>query len=190
MKRRRPWYFYAILAAAVLFACYVVYGIIQAGNEPAPPPTGGQAITTKNGRVTGNRITTRSFTFAYKSAEMSADGVNASLNGVHDGIFYKKGKPYLKMSAKQISLNTQTLDFTAVGTVEIQTMPSATEPTRTFDTDLVQWTNSTKILLLSHQSIVRTGDELLKVGSITVDFNTDQIHLNKIEGAVAAPGGP
>jgi hypothetical protein len=44
------------------------------------------------------------------------------------------------------------------------------------------------MLQLPHPSIFRTGDETLKVSTITVNFNTSDIHLGKINGAVQAPG--
>ena len=59
---------------------------------------------------------------------------------------------------------------------------------KSFDTDLVQWTNATKLLTLSHQSIFRTGGQVLKVASITVDFNKDEVHLGKVDGVIEAPG--
>lgn len=58
---------------------------------------------------------------------------------------------------------------------------------RSFDTDLVEWTNATKMLSLSHPSLFHTGDEVLKVASITVNFNTNDIHMGKIEGGIQAP---
>ena len=58
---------------------------------------------------------------------------------------------------------------------------------RSFDTDLVQWTNVTKMLLLSHPSIFRTGDQVLRVTTIAVNFNTNDIHMGKIQGSVQAP---
>jgi hypothetical protein len=44
------------------------------------------------------------------------------------------------------------------------------------------------MLTLSHPSLFRTGDQVLKVATITVNFNTNDIHMGKIEGSVKAPG--
>ncbi|HET7815471.1 MAG TPA: hypothetical protein VFL13_13985 [Candidatus Baltobacteraceae bacterium] len=176
-----------LLAVGALLLIWVIVEIVLAGNEPAPPPAGGQPITTKNGKVTGNRISTRSWTFDYQSAQMSADGINASINGVRNGVIYKNGKPYLKLAAKQVSVNTQTFDFTAIGTVHIETISAADGTSRTFETDLVQWTNATKMLVLSHPSVIRTGDQTMRVSNITVDFNKDEVHMGRIEGSLQAP---
>lgn len=187
MKRNRfSWKVAAYIAGGV-FLIYVIVGIVLAGREPAPTPPGGQPITFMGGKVTGNRISTKSWTFDYDKAQMSADGVNASVDGVHNGVLYKHGKPYLRLTAKQVSVNTQTFDFNAVGTVHLETIPSNGEQVRSFDTDLVQWTNATKMLVLAHPSLIRTGDQILKVATATVDFKNSEVHLGKIEGAVEAP---
>jgi len=39
------------------------------------------------------------------------------------------------------------------------------------------------IVSLPHPSLFKTGDQILKVASITVNFNTNDIHMGKIEGA-------
>lgn len=175
-----------IVVACVAIAWFVGE-LILAGREPAPPPTGTEPITLKNGKVTGNRISTRSWTFDYKQAQMSPDGITASVIGVHNGVLYRKGKPYLTLSAQQVSVNTESHDFTAIGTVHVTTISQKDNVSRSFDTDLVQWTNATKILMLSHPSIIRSGDQLLKVATVSVDFNSNEVHLGKIQGGFEAP---
>jgi hypothetical protein len=184
--KRIPWKTVAWIAGAVLVV-WLVTGIILAGREAAPPP-GTQPVTLRGGKVTGNRISTRSWTFEYKKAEMSPDGTFATLDGVRNGILYKKGKPYLSISAEHASVNTQTFDFTATGDVHVTALNPSDGVSKSFDTDLVQWTNATKLLTLSHQSIFRTGGQVLKVANITVDFNKDEVHLGKVDGVIEAPG--
>lgn len=174
-----------IVGAAIVI--WLIAGIVLAGRENVPTP-GAQPLTLRGGKVTGNRISTRSWTFQYKKAEMSPDGTFATLEGVRNGVLYKKGKPYLSISAEHASVNTQTFDFTATGDVHVEALHPGDKVKKSFDTDLVQWTNATKMLTLAHQSIFRTGDQVLKVASITVDFNKNEIHLGKIDGAVEAPG--
>ena len=55
---------------------------------------------------------------------------------------------------------------------------------RSFDTDMIQWNNATKMLLLPHPSVVRSGTQTLKVASLRVNFNTGEIKLGAISGAV------
>ncbi|MFN2448571.1 MAG: hypothetical protein ABR508_02090 [Candidatus Baltobacteraceae bacterium] len=189
MRRKLNWKFLGFGVGAALLL-YVIIGIVLAGREPAPPPPGSEPIVLMGCKGIGNRISTRSWSFQCKRATMSADGVNATIEGVHDGVLYKKGKPYLKLSAKEVAINTQSFDFNAIGTVHIETISSNDGTTRTFETDLVQWTNATKLLLLSHPSIIRTGDQVLKVTNMSIDFSKDEVHLGKIEGGLQAPGIP
>jgi hypothetical protein len=172
--------------AGAIFAVWFVVGILLAGRD-VPPPPGQQPITLHGGRVTGNHISTRSWTFDYKHAEMSPDGTLATLDGVKNGVLYKKGKPYLSIAAQHVSVNTQTFDFTATGDVHVEALHPKDHISKSFDSDLVQWVNATKMLELSHPSLFRTNGETLKVATISVDFNKDEIHLGKIEGNVEAP---
>ena len=183
---RRHWRTIALIAG-VVFLAWVIIEIVLAGREPAPAPPGSQPVTLHGGQVRGNRISTRSWTFDYKTAQMSPDGTIATVDGVHHGVIYKKGKPYLGIAAEHVSVNTQTFDFTAIGDVHVSYLQPKDNVPKSFDTDLVQWTNATKLLSLQHPSIVRTGDQALKVASITVDFNRNEVHLGKIEGSVQAP---
>lgn len=174
--------------AAAAFAVYVIVGIIRAGGSATPPPSSSQQITLRGCKGYGNRISTRSWSFQCDRATLSPDGITATIEGVHDAVLYKNGKRYLKMSAKNVTINTQTFDFNALGTVHIDAIPSNGSPARSFETDLVQWTNATKMLLLPHPCIVHTGDATLKVANLSVDFNKSQVHMGRIEGALEAPG--
>lgn len=179
---------WAAWIAGIAVVVWVVTGVILAGREVQPPPPGSQPVTLRGGNVTGNRISSRSWTFQYTKAQMSPDGSFATLDGVRNGILYKHGKPYLSISAQHASVNTQTFDFTATGEVHIAALKAKDGVQKSFDTDLVQWTNATKLLTLPHQSLIRTGDETLKVASMTVNFNNSEVHLGKIDGGFIAPG--
>jgi hypothetical protein len=174
--------------AAALLAIWFIVGIVLAGREVAPPPPQSQPITLRGGHVSGNHISTRSWKFDYTRAQMSPDGILATLDGVKNGIVYKKGKPYLSIAAEHVSINTQTLDFTATGDVHVEMLHPKDNISKSFDTDLVQWVNATKMLQLTHPSLFRSNGQTLKVATITVDFNTNQIHFGKMSGSVEAPG--
>lgn len=183
--RRIDWRFVAALPLLALLI-YVIVEIGIAGNN-APPIPRTQPITLRGGRVNGNRISSKSWTFEYKHAQLSPDGTIASVDGVRNGILYKKGKPYLSIAAEHVQVNTQTFDFTATGDVHVEQLHPKDGVKRSFDTDLVQWINATKSLALPHPSIVRSNDRVLKVASISVDFNTDTVHFGRISGGALAP---
>jgi hypothetical protein len=187
MTKRINWKLVGLVAGGVFVAWFVIE-LILAGRGTPPPPPGSQPVTMRGGRVTGNRISTRSWTFDYERAQMSPDGTLATVDGVRHGVLYKKGKPYLSIAAQHVQVNTQTFDFTATGDVHLEQLNPKDGIKRGFDTDLVQWVNATKMLSLTHPSLFRTGDQVLKVATITVNFNTNDIHMGKIEGSVKAPG--
>jgi hypothetical protein len=172
--------------AGILFVVWMAVGIIRAGRN-APQIPGAQNILIKDCSIRGNRISTRSWSFGCKKAQLSPDGILATIDGVHDGILYKKGKPYLRIAAQHVSLNTQTFDFTATGDVHVEALHPSDGIAKSFDTDLVQWVNATKLLQLPHASLFRTNGQALKVATITVDFNKNDIRLGKITGSVEAP---
>jgi hypothetical protein len=174
--------------SGIVIVVWLAIGVILAGRDVPPLPSSSQQIVLRGGRVTGNHIKTRSWIFDYTHAEMSPDGTLATLDGVRNGILYKKGKPYLRISAQHVSVNTQSFDFTAVGDVHIEAIKPSDGISKSFDTDLVEWSNSGKLLQLVHPSIFRTADQTLKVATITVDFNGKGIKLGKIQGSVEAPG--
>jgi hypothetical protein len=161
-------------------------GVYLAGqNSPPLPPA--QNIFIKNCMIRGNRISTRSWSFSCKNAQISPDGILATIDGVHDGILYKNGKPYLSIAAQHVSVNTQSFDFTATGDVHVVALHPKDGISKSFDTDLVQWVNAAKMLQLPHPSVFTTGGKALKVAAITVDFNKDQVRLGNVNGNVEAP---
>ncbi len=172
-----------LLAGAALLI-WVVVEVVLAGSAPGGPPQGMTPLTLHGGRVTGNRMSTKSWMFEYDHAEMSADGVLATVQGVRRGVLYKNGKPYLSVRAEQVSVNTATFDFTATGDVHVTQMQD-TSSERSFDTDLIQWLNAAKMLTLPHPSVVRSGGETLRVSSINVNFNSGAIHFGRVSGGVA-----
>ena len=182
----RRWRLVAIVAGSAL-AIYLVVGIILAGmNLPQTPPANGP-IVLRGGNVRGgsHTISTHAWTLSYDRGEFSSDGTIGTLDGVHDGIIYKNGKPYVEIDARHVALNTETLDFTAIGKVHIQMLHDLYQ--RSFDTDYVTWTNDAKLLNMIHASYLHVGGETLKISTISVDFTKNEIHLGRIDGAVRIP---
>lgn len=167
--------------AALAFVALIVYEVIAASQEPAPPPPGQQPVILSHGHVTGNHISSKSWSFDYERVQTSPDGAIATIDGVKHGVLFKKGKPYLTLSAQHVSVNTQTFDFTATGQVHVEDARKTSER-RSFDTDLVQWVNATKMLTLPHTSLIRTGDQVLKVDTIDVDFNKTEVKTGPVRG--------
>jgi hypothetical protein len=170
------------IVAGALFLAYVVVEVVLAGRGTPPLPPGQSPIDLHGGHVMNTHISTKSWSFDYDRAHLSPDGMSGTVDGVRNGIVFRKGKPYLRISAQHVRLNIQSLDFTAVGKVHIERINDPQR--RAFDTDLVTWTNDAKLLRMTHPSYIHSGDQTLRIDGITVDFDANSIHLGKLSGAV------
>jgi hypothetical protein len=168
--------------AAILFGIYMIAGILLTGNENVPPPPSSLPVNLHGGHVLGNRITTKSWSFDYDHAQISADSTTGTVDGVRDGIVFRKGKPYLRVSAEQVNLDMNSLDFTARGKVHVERIDDPQH--RSFDTDLVTWTNNAKLMHMDHPSYLHSGKETLRLDHITIDFDENDIHVGKMNGGV------
>jgi hypothetical protein len=74
------------------------------------------------------------------------------------------------------------LNFTATGKVHVELIKDPQH--RSFDTDLVTWTNQTKMLTMDHPSYLHEGDQTVKLNKVSVNFDTNQVHVGSIAGAV------
>lgn len=182
MRIKKIWWRRLAVVAGVLFAVYVVVEIVLAGKGTPPLPPGQMPIDLRGGHVLNNHIRTKSWSFDYDHARLAPDGLSGSVDGVRNGVIFRKGKPYLRISAKHIQLDIASLDFTAVGKVHIERIDDPEH--RAFDTDLVTWTNDAKELHMPHPSYVHSGGQTLIISKITVDFDEDTIHLGKVSGGV------
>lgn len=183
---RRRWRLLAGIASVALVV-WVAVEIVLAGRGILPVPPSGQPILLQGGRVQGGNhvVSSRSWRFAYDRGEFSADGTTGTLDGIHDGIVFRKGRPYLRLDAQHVSLNVTTLDFTAIGLVHIAMIDDPAN--RSFDTDEVEWTNYAKMLRMRHRSYVHVGGQTLTIESISVDFDKKEVRLGRIEGAIGVP---
>lgn len=178
--RRWNWRLIGIVIGIAL-AVFLIGGIVNAMRNAQTLPPALQAMHLQNGELTNNRISLKSWSFRYKDAQISPDGNIATITGVTDGTYYRKGKAYLKLDAQSMTLNRASLDFTASGLVHVERIGVTDE---SFDTDLVVWTNSTKTLTLDHPSYLRTDGQALKVEHVKVDTVKNEVHIAKIDGAV------
>lgn len=182
MRNVRRWNWKAIgIVAGVALAIYVIVGVYRAGLHEQVLPSALQPMHLQNGTVINHKLSLKNWTFEYDDASVSADGNLATITGVHDGTYYRKGKPYLKLDAANLTLNRSTLDFTATGRVHVRRIGKADE---SFDTDSVVWTNATKLLVLDHPAYFRTNGQTLTVLHVTLDTKTNELKIGQITGSV------
>jgi hypothetical protein len=162
---------------------YLAAGVYLAGlHETLPPPPNSPVIFT-GGQALGQRLTGRSWTADFDRIVSNTNQTALQLDGVHHAVIFKDGKPYLRVRAAHMTVNTITHDFTATGPIHIETADAG--PKRTFETDQATWSEGPGRLILPHPCEVDTGAELpLLVGSITVDVPHGEIVLHKVGGAV------
>lgn len=173
------------IVAVVLVAIGVAFGIINAGRDDTQtPPSSTQPIVLHGGQINGHKMRTKSYSFVFDRAQTSADESSASIDGLHSGVLYKDGKPYLRIAAAHVAVNRLSLDFTATGHVRVEQIPGANEPPRSFETDLVVWNNALKQLELAHPSVLRTGNQTLRVARVTVDFKKNEVRLGPLSGGL------
>lgn len=173
----------ALTAAAValaIFLSWVGYEIVNAGSDVPPPQP--QALTQlEGGRAAGKRIDGRSWSFDYASATMTADGQEADLNGVRDGIIRRDGKPYLRMRAQHVSANMGANDFTATGPVVLTEIGGQH---RKLETVGAHFSGVNRSLVLDHTTKVSEGSITVVVDHASIDFATGETRLGRMIGTM------
>jgi hypothetical protein len=182
MRNKALWRKRLALVVGLALGVYVIVEIVLAGSGAPPLPPNQAPIDLRGGHVMNNHITTKSWSFDYDHARLSPDGLSGSVDGVRNGIVFRKGKPYLRISAKHVVLNIESLNFTAIGKVHIERIDDPER--RAFDTDLVTWTNDAKILRMTHPAYIHSGDQTLRIDGLSVNFDDNSIHLGKVSGGV------
>ncbi len=173
----------AAVIGGVALAGYVGYGIYAAGFDERPPPPVSTNITFKNGTAMGHRVVSKSWSADYEKIESNSDQSVLELDGVQNGIVYKRGKPYLHVRAKHMSVNTVSHDFSAVGPVHIETV--GVTPSRTFDTTSAVWEDALQRLTLAHHVTIASANEApLSIGRMTFDVKSGAIEIDAIDGPV------
>ncbi len=155
------------------------FALWRAGEEDLPPPT--QTQTMKTGEAQGRRAQFASWQFTYDNATTLQDGVTQEIDGIHDGVYLKGGKPFIRMHAERAVYNSLTHDFTVNGLVHFDINDHG--KTRTFETDYAVWTDINQTLRIPGTATVGSGNQHLTVTDITVDLSKGQYTIGKIQGA-------
>ncbi|GEM_PF-826458 len=156
------------------------YSLWRAGEEDIPPPN--QLQTMVNGRLEGRRATSAAWEFTYDKAVTLGDQVTQEIDGIHDGVFWKKGKPVAHMRADKAIYNTLTRDFSVTGPVHITIDDHG--KTRRFEANNATWSQSQQTLRIPGPATIGSGtSSKLLVWNVVVDLRTDQYTIGKIEGS-------
>jgi len=171
---------YVAIAALV---GYLGYGIWRAGTSETPPPPLNAPVIFRQGSALGQRLTGRSWSADYDRIVTNTDQTILELYGVKHGVIFRDGKPYLRVTADRMTVNTVTHDFFITGKLHIETVSS--DPHRTFDTDEATWSDAIQTLVLPNRAKIGTGADLpLLVGSARYNVKTGDLELQNVAGAV------
>jgi hypothetical protein len=167
--------------AAIAFVAYIAYGIYDAGLHDRPAPPANSDIIFKHGNVTGQRITTKSWSADYDKIVSNADQTVMQLDDVRNGVIFRNGKPYLRVRAAHMTVNTISRDFTATGPLHVETINA--KDGRSFDTTDASWNDTTEMLTMTHHITIRSAhDATLSVGSLSLNVKTGEITLTAVNG--------
>jgi hypothetical protein len=104
------------------------------------------------------------------------------ISGVHNGVLLRKGKPFVKMTAAHLSVNTVTDDFSANGPIHLVIVDPKHH--RTLDTDAAIWTNASQILTLSNPVTVDDDGAKMVVKNVTIDFHNGTSKAGPMQGNI------
>ncbi len=174
---------FAIWAAAIAALAFIGIGIYRAGFDEIPPPSKDAQLVFHGGKVYGRRITTRSWSADYDRIVSNGDQTILNVDGVRHGLIYKKGRPYLRVRAQHMTVNTLSHDFVVSGFMEAQTI--GRRPERSFETTSAQWTDSAQLLTLDHRVVIRTnGQAPLSFASARFNVRTGDLDVRAIAGSL------
>ena len=169
-----------VIVLCSALCAFVGYGILRAGDDEKPTPTSDPEIVFAGGKIFGRRITTKSWTASFDKILSSPDQSVLDVQNVHDGVIYKRGKPYMRVRTQHMTVNTVTHDFSMTGPTEMETIGA--RPTKKFTTTAAVWNDTLKTLTLSQPVDVALGSPV----STTMTFASATINITS--GAVDARG--
>jgi len=174
------WKRVATIAVIVLLLA-LGFALWRAGEENIAPPSVLQ--TMRNGEAEGRRQQYTQWEFSYDKAVTLGDQITQEIDGIHDGVYWKNGKPMIRMRADKATYNTLSHDFTVSGPVHFDIDDKG--KIRTFDADSASWNEGQQTLRIPGPATISTrrGGGHLVVQNVTVDLQTGQYTIGKIEGS-------
>ena len=173
----------AIWLAVLVVVTALGIGIYRAGLDELPPPSNDSQIVFHGGKVYGRRITTNSWSADYDRIVSNGDQTILNVDGVRHGLIYKKGKPFLRVRAEHMTVNTLSHDFTINGPMEAQTI--GRHPKRSFETTSAVWSDASQQLTLDQRVVVRTpGQAPLRFASARLNVRTGELDIRSLDGPV------
>ena len=118
--------------------------------------------------------------WAFKATEVldSPNGNTTRLNGLHDGVYYKDGKPYLRLRSGAALYNHATRQLDMSGGVEV----SGPDGLR-FDAPSLVWKSDTKKIVCPGPVRLQTAEGwVTSEGTLTADLKNQTFVLERVNG--------
>src|SRR5664279_2589093 len=170
----------AIVLAVLGLLIWVGVGIYRAGGD-VPPPSTAQETKLTSGHAEGRRIDGKpSWSLDYDRIVASADTTIATLYNVRHGIIYKRGKPFMKIVAQQVVVNTLSNDFVVTGPMQLTEIDGLHD--RRLTSDAANYSGAMQTLILSHPSKISSDGARVTVATATVNFRSGDMSLGPLVG--------
>jgi hypothetical protein len=172
-----------ITAGIVLLLVIVGVLVYQTPEGPIEPAAGNNQVRIGKGKMQAERLSGHAWTVNYDRIHTNTDETVVDLDGVHDGIIYRGGKPYLRVQAQHLQVNTLTKDFTASGRIHVERIGKANF--HDFESDAGTWTNALQRLYLPHKTVVELEDgKKITVERAGINLATGHIHVEGVQGTM------
>ncbi len=166
-----------ILTLVVAFIGYVTWGVMNAGDDSAPPPQQ-VPLVINGGSAAGHRMTTPSWTILYDHIEASTDSNLINARGIRDAVIFRKGKPYIHLKADHVEANLANKDFTATGHIHAEQRSNGV--VKTFETGTATWTEQSQKLIMPNQIRLKMQQIAIDVRSLVFDVRTGAIKVGSM----------
>ncbi len=171
---------FGIAALALAFAAWVGLGVYRAGGD-VPPPESHPETKLSLGHAEGRRVDGKpSWSLDYDRLTASADTTIATLENVHHGELYRRGKPYMAIRAQHVVVNTISNDFIVTGPLEL--VENDGEHKRRLTSDAANYSGVLQTLTLTHPADISSDGAKVKVATATVNFRSGDMTLGPIIG--------
>jgi hypothetical protein len=159
---------------------WVGVGIYRAGGD-VPPPSTSQETKLTAGHAEGRRIDGKpSWSLDYDRIVASADTTMATLYNVRHGTIYKRGKPFMKILAKQVVVNTLSNDFVVTGPMQLTEIDGRHD--RRLTSDAANYSSALETLILSHPAKISSDGARVTVATATVNFRSGDMNFGPLVG--------
>jgi hypothetical protein len=171
------------LAAIVAVLAFLGFGVYRAGLNELPSPSNSPQVLFHRGAANGERVESKSWSADYDKIVANQDQTVLEADGIRHGVIYRKGKPYLRVGAAHMTINTVSHDFSARGPVHVETVER--QPQRAFDMNSAMWNDALQELTLSGNLRVSTGaPRPLLVDRLIFNVRTGNLELTHVSGPV------